>query len=228
MPQEPASPSLPQKLWQLIRPLLVAVVTPFRFTLKTGHWRSSLKTKSVSPSGRPLPWYTYPAIDFLAQRNFKDKSVMEFGGGQSTLWWAAHAKSVMTIEEDPAWHQQLKRDLPGNVDLHHVSIAEFSRVEDLLRSKATKFDVIVVDGHLRREATALAFQYLGPSGALILDNADGYGFYEETKDRGCHRVDFFGFAPGVPRRHCTSIVFVDDCFLFDPKVPISVIEDVTY
>jgi hypothetical protein len=87
------------------------------------------------------------------------------------------------------------------------------------------FDVIVVDGHLRQEVTALAFDYLEPDGAMILDNSEGYGFYEAIKDRNCRRVDFFGFAPGVSLRHCTSIVFLKDCFLLNPKIPIPVIEE---
>jgi hypothetical protein len=74
------------------------------------------------------------------------------------------------------------------------------------------FDVIVVDGLLRRELTALAFEYLAPGGAIILDNSDGYGYYDETKARECRRIDFFGFAPGVSLRQCTSILFVGDCF----------------
>ena len=46
----------------------------------------------------------------------------------------------------------------------------------------------------------------------------------EIKDRNCRRIDFFGFAPGVSLRHCTSIVFVGDCFLLRPDIPIPVIE----
>jgi hypothetical protein len=42
------------------------------------------------------------------------------------------------------------------------------------------FDVIVVDGHLRRQLAALAFSYLAPGEALLLDNSEGYG-YDETK-----------------------------------------------
>ena len=86
------------------------------------------------------------------------------------------------------------------------------------------FDVIVIDGHLRRELTSLAFDYLCDSGALIFDNSGGYGFYEEIRTRNFSRIDFFGFAPGVSLRHCTSLVFLRDCFLLSPEIPIPVIE----
>lgn len=209
-----------------------AVLTPIRFSLATGHWRSSIATNALSAQGAPLPWYTYPAIDFLAQRNFTDRRVLEFGGGQSTSWWAQRASQVVTIEEDQAWYENLKARVSGNVELHHVpadlKTRDVSAIRDILDNCGKeRFDVIVVDGHLRREAAAMAFDYLGPDGALILDNAEGYGFYDEIRSRTCRRVDFYGFAPGVSKRHCTSLVFLDKCFLLDPEAPIVNLETAT-
>ena len=92
--------TLPQPVWRLLRATATAAITPIRFSRRTGHWRSSLKNASCAADGSPTPWYTYPANDFLAQRRFDAKRILEFGGGQSTLWWAARAQSVITIEED--------------------------------------------------------------------------------------------------------------------------------
>jgi predicted O-methyltransferase YrrM len=183
---------------------------------------------ACSAGGDPIPWYTYPAIDFLSQRSFEGRNVLEFGGGQSTLWWSARARSVLTIEEDADWCARLRPQIGRNVTLHHVPVDRATRtikpIKDTIDAGPVRlFDVIVVDGHLRRELTALAFSYLAPNGALLLDNAEGYGFYEETKNRDCRRVDYFGFAPGVSSRHCTSLVFVGDCFLLQPDTPIPVI-----
>ena len=137
--------------------------------------------------GTPLPWYTYPAIDFLAQRDFKTCNVLEFGGGQSTLWWSAKARSVLTIERDAAWFARLQSQVGPNVSLHHIPVDRVTRtiqpVIDLIAANPTrKFDIIVVDGHLRQEVAALAFDYLAPLGAIILDNAEGYGFYDELQE----------------------------------------------
>jgi hypothetical protein len=120
----------------------------------------------------------------------------------------------------------LSQQIGGNVSLHHVPVDEKTRTILPIRrlidaNPIPKFDVIVVDGHLRQELIALAFDYLAPKGAIILDNAEGYGFYEETKTRNCRRIDFFGFAPGASLGHCTSIVFVEDCFLLSPEIPIA-------
>jgi hypothetical protein len=218
--------TLPEPVWSPVRAIATALLTPISFSMKSGHLRSSLSRSSVLKDGTPIPWYTYPAIHFLKQRSFENKDVLEFGGGQSTLWWSSRARSVLTIEENATWFSRLRRQVGGNVSIHHVPVDfENRRITSIKQvidaNPIRKFDIIVVDGHLRKEVTALAFDYLAPNGAIILDNAEGYGFYEETKNRNCRRIDLFGFAPGVSLGHCTSIVFVEDCFLLNPEIPIA-------
>jgi predicted O-methyltransferase YrrM len=175
--------------------------------------------RAVDKKGDPIPWYTYPAIDFLLLRNYRDKNILEFGSGQSTLWWGARAKFVLSLEEDPHWFAEISRRVPSNVEICQVP-AGIEAIEKLVQSRRMKFDVIIIDGGPRRKLVALSFQFLAPRGVIILDNAEGYGFYEEIKGRECRRIDFFGFAPGVVLRHCTSMAFVDDCFLVSPEIPI--------
>jgi hypothetical protein len=210
---------LPRPVWEPIRSVATCILAPIRFSISTGHGKSSFLMRAVDRKGEPVPWYTYPAIDFLFQRNYEEKTVLEFGSGQSTLWWASRAKFVLSIEEDCDWFVRMRRQVPSNVDLQRIS-PDISLIEDFLKSRSTKFDIIVVDGNLRRQVAALSFEYLLPGGALILDNSEGYGFYEEIRSRPCRKIDFFGFAPGVMLRHCTSIVFVDDCFLLAADIPI--------
>jgi hypothetical protein len=66
----------------------------------------------------------------------------------------------------------------------------------------------------------MAFEYVAENGAIILDDAEHYGFLKNIGSRNCQRVDFFGFAPGVSLQHCTSFVFFKECFLFAPDIPI--------
>ena len=184
---------------------------------------------ACTESGEPLPWYTYPTIDFLAQRNFEGRNVLEFGGGQSTLWWSKRAQTVITIEEDAEWYERLRSRIRDNVTLFHVPADDRTRAVERIRKiidshTVHKFDVIIVDGHFREQLTILAFEYLAQDGVIVLDHSDGYQFFDLTKDLNCRRIDFFGFAPGVHMRRCTSIAYVNDCFVLKPDIPIPVIE----
>ena len=183
---------------------------------------------AVSRSGDPLPWYTYPCIDFLKYRSYEDKTVLEFGAGQSTLWWARRARHVVAFEEDEAWYQQLKTRVPVNVELQLVPIDSPSAcVEAINRILSLqpdpRFDVVVIDGLWRYQLIDIAVRVVKETGVIVCDNAEGYGFYEGFKDRNFYRVDFFGNTPGVVLPHCTSIFFRPGSFVFDPKHPIPVI-----
>jgi len=95
---------LPAAIWRPLGALANGIITPIRFSLAT-----------------------YPAIDFLAQRDFHNCDVLEFGGGQSTLWWSAKARSVLTIERDAAWFARLRSQVGPNVSLHHIPVDRATR-----------------------------------------------------------------------------------------------------
>lgn len=219
---------LPKWIWMPIRGVATAVLTPIRFSYRSGHFRSSLKRAAVARDGSPLPWYTYPCIEFLAARSFTDKSVLEFGGGHSTMWWAARAKHVVTIDDNAHWYDRLKRQVPANVDLHHITFstvgAWVADVERAVRSVgATTFDVIIIDGHHRSQTVAIARRYLTADGMIICDDSEGHGVFAALQHSGLNRVDFFGYAPGVVLPHCTSIVFGPNCFALKAEWPIPTI-----
>ena len=57
----------------------------------------------VDRDGNPLPWYTYPAIEYLSQFDYGEKTIFEFGCGYSSLFWAERAAKVISIEDNPEW-----------------------------------------------------------------------------------------------------------------------------
>lgn len=225
---KPIRQFLPSWISNPIRSVATAILTPLLFSYRSGHFKSSFKMAAVSKSGEPLPWYTYPCIDFLRFRDFENKTVLEFGGGQSSMWWGKRARKVVTFEADKDWFEKIGSKLPDNVDLHLVSMQSRSicveQIDSILSEKAyPQFDIVVIDGLYREEMITIANRVVAGQGIIICDNADGYGFYEGFKDRGLARVDFFGYAPGVVLPHCTSIFYRPACFLFDAKIPIPVI-----
>lgn len=209
---------LPERAARRLRALTIALLTPGYFSYRNGHFRSSLRTRALDPRGEPIPWYTYPANDLLNTKNFSDRSVLEFGAGQSTLWWARRAREVLSLEGDAGWLEQLRPQISENVRLHLVA----STLEDADAHVGNRsFDVIIVDGLDRHVACRKAREFVKREGVIILDNSEGYWGPEGTypimdffRDQGFRRIDFYGHAPGVLLRHCTSFFFRDDCFLF--------------
>ncbi len=224
----PLKKYLPSWVYNPIRSAVTAFLTPIIFAYRTGFLRSAFKMKAVSKNGDPLPWYTYPSIDFLKYRNYEGRKVLEFGAGQSTLWWAERAEYVVALEGGKTWYQSIKDGMPNNVDLCSVSMASrednISQVKEVLSTRQySKYDVIVIDGLYREDMIEVALSHMTEDGILICDNAEGYGFYEGLKGSGLLRVDFFGNAPGVILPHSTSIFFTPSSFVFDAKYPIPVI-----
>lgn len=200
-----------------MRRVSTGVLTPFAFSYQSGHFLSSLKSKAVDNHGVALPWYTYPAIDFLRYKHFSDRSVLEFGSGQSTLWWSERAKTVLSFEDDESWYQSLLKHVPANVRLI-LSDTAGSKVESEVNGM--HFDIIVIDGLDRLACAEKSAALLAEDGAIILDNSEGYwgrdGEYPIIslfRERGFSRVDFYGHAPGVILPSCTSLFFRDSCFL---------------
>jgi hypothetical protein len=218
---------LPNWIANPIRGFATALLTPFLFSHRTGHFRSSLLGKAMTKNGEPLPWYTYPCIDFLKNRSYTAKSVLEFGAGQSTLWWATRAIHVVTLEGDKEWYEKIASAKPQNVELHLVSMesadACVSDVNKVLGKNNCHYDVIVIDGLYRYEMTNIAKTLVTEDGMIIYDNAEGFGCYEAFKNSGLNRVDFYGHAPGVVLPHVTSIFFKHASFAFSSEQKISVI-----
>ncbi len=225
---DPFKRVLPAWMVQPLRSLGTVVLGPWWMMQRTGYFRSAWARKAVTATGQPLPWYTYPSIEFLKHRPYNDRTVLEFGGGQSTLWWAARAKYVVTLEGDESWYRQIRDQMPANVSLHWVTMN--SPAENIAAVQAVlaevghiHYDVIAIDGLYRNELVPLALQYLGGDGFILCDNAEGYGFQESFQDSGLLRIDFFGNAPGVVLPHATSFYCRPTCFALSAKHPIPAI-----
>lgn len=78
---------LGRRVRRLVRRIGTAFLTPLSFALNSGHFKSAFAEKALSRGGKAIPWFTYPAIDFLVAKDFSASSILEFGGGQSTKFW---------------------------------------------------------------------------------------------------------------------------------------------
>ena len=61
----------------------------------------------IDKQGKAIPWYTYPAIEYLNSLEFKNRKVFEFGSGNSTLFWLAKNAQVTSVENNKIWVEKL-------------------------------------------------------------------------------------------------------------------------
>src|SRR5207245_4849460 len=57
----------------------------------------------ASPLDLELPWFSYGAIDFLADHLTPEMEVCEYGSGGSTLFFARRTRGVFSIEDNATW-----------------------------------------------------------------------------------------------------------------------------
>jgi hypothetical protein len=203
--------------WPLVSRLLVPGTN---FFLESG-WLESLKqAKPVSKDGAPIPWYTYPAIEFIEPRIGRDMRVFEYGSGWSTLWWAERVAEVFSVEHDTAWSALVQPRLPANA---RVALrTEADRYVGEIETSGGEFDIVVVDGEHRNKCARAAAARVKPTGAIVFDNSDRVSFADGVRylsDAGWLRIDFFGLIPCYAYKNCTSIFFRDTGWLTGAPVP---------
>ncbi len=190
--------------------------------LETSGWLRSLKEgKSIDYNYNPLPWYSYPAIEFIEDKLKGDFRVFEYGSGQSTLWYAQRVKEVISVEHNPDYFLKISASIPNNVKLVLRENRE-RYVEEISNYDDGYFDVIVIEGIERVKCAELSVNKLSKTGWIVFDYSD-----REENDRailflqsqGFKRIDFYGLLASQKYKVCTSIFFKTDDLLLDLKLP---------
>lgn len=180
--------------------------------IEYGQLKSMKSLESVDKSGNPIPWYTYPAIEFLSTIDFSDKKVFEYGGGNSTLWWAKRAKMVVTVEHSIDWYRKVE----GKIGCYNnVKLYLKESKQEYVNSIFDHYDsdIIVIDGRWRGDCikaiASLCVEKSKHDFIIILDNSDWYPFGKKYLQELLNLlvIDFHGFGPINGYTWTTSILF---------------------
>jgi hypothetical protein len=163
---------------------------------KHGQWKSIQSRMAIDAKGDPIPWYTYPSIEYLNSFDFSRCDVFEFGSGNSSLYWSSRASSVVSVEDDKNWFDIVKKNTASN----HTLIYRLKESEYVLSlsEQGRKFDIIIIDGNHRLRCTEQAIKMLSSDGLIVLDNSDRITEKECSRllrANGYIQVDFSGFGP---------------------------------
>jgi len=170
-----------------------------------GWFRSYRDRRAVGSGGEPVPWYTYPAIEFLEIHLTPNLKLFEFGCGASTLWWASRVEQVVACEHDRGWYEHISQRLPDNAQAIFVDsgevpkrVSDSERYADAITKMEQAFDIVVIDGIDRVKCARTALSKLSAGGIIIWDNSDQVSDsegYEFLQARGFRRLEFIGMGP---------------------------------
>jgi len=174
-----------------------------------------------------VAWWTFDSVDrvsdFLASR--PGARVFEWGSGASTLWLAARAGSVRSVEHDRGWADVLQPRLPANASLSvvppepsaapavgsakpgHAGL-DFAAYVAAIDATDGDYDVIVIDGRAREACLERAVGRLAPDGLIVFDNVDRQRYRDAIATLGA-RVEVTtsrGLTPALPYPTRTALL----------------------
>lgn len=122
------------------------------------------------------PWLTSDSLKILSNWIKSDDVVLEFGSGQSTLWFAKITNKVTSVEHDPEWFKSTQKSLKDIS--HNVNLILAKNKVDYLKVIKTfrdsSIDICLIDGEWRRDCLLGVFKKIKVGGTIILDNAETF------------------------------------------------------
>lgn len=174
-------------------------------------WFASFSSKtSIDGNGNPIPWLSYPAIDFLTPRLNNTLEILEYGSGNSTLYFARRTRGVDSIEHNKEWFEKGNAGLPSNAKLWFVPDDNADTYAGFAATLNKKFDVILDDANERVPIIYAAERLLKPEGVFILDDSEREEYVPGINyllEKGYRRLDFWGMAPSVTLKKCTTFFY---------------------
>ncbi|PVW16449.1 O-methyltransferase [Marixanthomonas spongiae] len=186
-----------------------------------GHLESKKTKTSIGVNKEPVPWFTYPAIEYLSQLDLSDLIMLEWGAGNSSIFFSKKVKKLFSIEHNKEWYDLVKTNKPINNELIYADEDYVKKAEEFQK----RFDVILIDGIKREDCAKAALRLLSKNGFIILDNCDRHPEIADMfRETGFIEVDFHGFGPINEYTWTTSLFLRRSVELkplsFQPKIPI--------
>jgi predicted O-methyltransferase YrrM len=194
------------------------------------HWVYSL-TKvhdSLAIAELGVPWWTYRAIDvvdaWLSARP-RPIRVFEWGSGASTIWLAARADEIHSVEHHAGFGEMIGAEL-SRFDNVHFQVVEapestapvepshkegqtgldFADYVAAIDRVGGEFDLIVIDGRAREACLRAAVPHLASDGIIVFDNTRRRRYQEAIEVSGLQQRVLSGLTPTLPYPDQTSLI----------------------
>jgi hypothetical protein len=166
--------------------------------------KSLEKDIPTDSKNRSMPWFSYPALEFLETLDLSDKKVFEYGSGESSFYWSARAQKLVSVEHDRFWYERFQSRKPENATL--VLEEDLGRFPATITRYPDQYDIIIIDAQKRFDCVKESLPYLADGGMILLDDAQRYTEIPKyLHEKGFFYFNFNGFKGGTPKRHALSV-----------------------
>lgn len=185
------------------------------YLVETGWRRSLWEGRVVDKKGEPIPWCTYPFIDFIEKRISKEMSIFEYGSGASTNWYAERCMSVTALENDKEWYEKVLHLTSTKDNVEVIFESDFENYCLAINRTGKKYHIIIIDSIWgRNEAMVNSIFSLEKDGIIIVDDSEREEYINGIsylKENGFRQLDFYGLAATISYSDkCTSIFYRDN------------------
>ena len=139
--------------------------------------------------------------------------LFEFGSGNSTFFYSEKVNSVTTVEHNQAWYEKVSTRKKNNVTLLFVPLDENDKYCRSAIESGKKYDLIIIDAEDRVNCIINCLDALKENGIIILDDSERKEYLEGVEfllKNFFKKIDFWGIAPGVLLKKCTTIFYKPD------------------
>ena len=164
----------------------------------------SIENGITIKNGKPYPLLTYSFIDYFESHDFSDYHIVEFGSGNSTLYFEDKVKSLTTFETDFDWYLKMKDSLTKTKYIYaeprQLTNGEF----DLDLNNVN--NIVIIDSACNRYKLTKHVLSKGKPAFIVLDNSD---WYRNTgsliSSFNYFEVPFWGYKNTEHWESCTSL-----------------------
>jgi hypothetical protein len=139
-------------------------------------YNSAKNFNCVDKFQRPIPYFTYPAVEYLDNHNLNGLKIFEYGSGSSTLYFLRKGALVTSIEHNKDWHFKVTKKANNSNSLNCILTEDKSSY--INRAEILGADIVVIDGKYRTECTHYIIRMIEEKkltfSMIIFDNSDWY------------------------------------------------------
>lgn len=193
---------IPRFIWtKLLSPIGRLIIAPYQFFWCTGWLKSMWKGYACNLKGEHMPWLSMPAVEYLESLDLKGRTILELGGGSSTIYFARRGAVVHCLEQNVNWRVWIRYQL-SKLRVIDYDVIIYPTMEELTKVlTGITFDMILLYENPHDELLSQLVAAHISSRCVLIDNTE-VPWQERGTDyitkyfEGMQRVDFTGFALG--------------------------------